>query len=259
MDSLYDQGEEAYASGDFVRALALFTEEWELGHSGDCLNYMGCCHLSLGEYPAALSCFERLRQKSPEWERPLFNLGRVYFRLGKLGKAFRYYETALRMNPASEDALYYMGTYYYEVEDYAQAQRCYEQSLKLNEAQSETHLNLGMCYVRMSDSKSALKEFERAYELDLSCYDAMRNKGLVLLGMREFKEALDAFGLAAKIQPDETECMTGIIYCHAKLKDYETALWIARKLLELEPGSDQALRFIEKLEVSVARQIHGER
>lgn len=190
VDSFYDQGEEAYASGDFVRALALFTEEWELGHSGDCLNYMG--------------------------------------------------------------------TYYYEVEDYVQAQQCYEQSLKLNEAQSETHLNLGMCYVRMSDSKSAFKEFERASELDPSCYDAVRNKGLVLLEMREFRAALDAFGLAAKIQPDETECMTGIIYCHAKLKDYETALRIARKLLELEPGSNQALRFIEKLEVSVTRQIHGE-
>lgn len=52
--------------------------------------------------------------------------------------------------------------------------------------------------------------------------------------------------------------MADIIYCHTKLKDYETALLIARKLLELEPGSTQALHFIEKLEVSVARQIHGE-
>lgn len=251
MQSLYNQGEEAYVQGDYVLALTLFRQEWERGHSGDCLNYLGCCHLSMGEYPSAITCFETLRKKSPEWERPVFNLGRVYFKMGETGKALQYYEAALAMNPGSEDAHYYMGTYYEGLQDYERARQSYEQSIRLNEGQAEPHLNLGMCYFRMSEHELALKEFERAYELDPSCYDAVRNKGFVLLRMSEIKLALDAFELAVRMKPEETECLIDIIYCNAKLGNYETALTIAYRLRELEPGNERVMRFIEKLRISL--------
>lgn len=122
-ESLYDQGEEAYVSGDYVRALELFMEEWELGRTSDCLNYIGCCCLAVGDYAAAEFYFRRLAQMSPD----------------------------------SEGALFYMGFYYYELQDYAQARRYYKQSIRLNGEQAESHLNLGMCYFKMTDGFGSVR------------------------------------------------------------------------------------------------------
>lgn len=104
VNGYYDKGEEEYISGNYSKALFIFEIEMAHRPSSDCKNYIGCCHLALGDFFNAIKCFKELINSSPKWERPVFNLGRVYLKMGEFKKAIKYLNKALEVNDQSEDA-----------------------------------------------------------------------------------------------------------------------------------------------------------
>lgn len=142
----YSLGEELYIKGNYLEAYNDFQKGYQLGiNTNDCLNYMGCCQMELGNLFEALKIFDCLIEKTA-WERPLFNKGRVYLKMGEMDKALAYFKKAERENPENPDVYYYLGVYYEKIKDYGTAQKYYQRSLELDPDQPETQLNLGvMC------------------------------------------------------------------------------------------------------------------
>lgn len=80
----YDIAENHYIKKEYHEALSYFQKSCSIKESNDSLNYIGCCYLNLGEYKTAIKIFEKIIEKSPDWERPYFNIGRVYFQKSNL-------------------------------------------------------------------------------------------------------------------------------------------------------------------------------
>ena len=114
----FKKAEDYYQRGCYTEALSIFSALNQIDESNDCLNYMGCCNLYLGNYQIAKSLLEYLSQKKPDWDRPIFNLGRVYSKLGNQVMALNCFEKAIKINPDSEDGYFYLGTYYFQANDY---------------------------------------------------------------------------------------------------------------------------------------------
>ena len=243
----YDNGEAQYIKGNYYEALHLFEKSLALKETNDCLNYIACCHLELGDFDVAANIFRKLIKACPCWERPIFNLGRVLIELENYKDALACFENAVELNPISEDAYYYLGVFYYKVKDYQKTKECYEKSLSINYEQPETHLSLGKCYYHLDMNEKALHEFDIAYNSDNNCIDAVYNKGVVLIAMEDYQEALKNLFVINKSEPDDVEVMMKIAHCYYKLKSYTDANYWVTKILTIESDHSLANKLLKRL------------
>jgi len=91
-EDYYREAEKFYAEDNYTEALNLFKKSYSIKETNDCLNYIGCCYMNLGDSLSAIRIFKELIKTCPDWERPFFNLGRAYIKLKKYKKAFRVFE-----------------------------------------------------------------------------------------------------------------------------------------------------------------------
>ncbi len=243
----YDNGEAQYIKGNYHEALSLFEKSFDLRKTNDCLNYIACCHLELGSFDVAANIFRELIKACPNWERPVFNLGRILIELENYKGALECFEKAIELNPHSEDAYYYLGVYYYKIKNYEKAKECNEKSLSINDQQSETHLNLGRCYYHLDMNEKALCEFDIAYNYDNNCIDAVFNKVVVLIAIKNYVEALENLFIINKSEPDDAEVMMNIAHCYYKLKNYTNANYWVTKILLIESEHSLANKLLQRL------------
>jgi len=247
-EEYYEQAEKQYIKRNYKEALFLFQEALKLEESNDCLNYIGCCYLELNDFKVAGELFFKLSDNNPFWERPVFNLGRVFLKSGYIEEAFVAFKEAERRNSNDEDVYYYLGVYYYKTKDYSTAKDYYEKSIAINDEQAETHLNLGRCYYHLGMNDKALKEFDSAYKYDNFCVDAIYNKGLVFMFLKNYLEALNNFINVDKRKPSDVEVMINIAYCYYKVKDLDAAKVWVNKVLAIDPQHDLGNKILKRLE-----------
>jgi len=246
-DVLYEKAEQLYEREDYKGALSLFRALNEEEYSNDCQNYIGCCYLQMENWQEAISVFNQLRESEPNWSRPVFNLGRVYYAMGDREAAFDLFDLAVFMNPYyCEDAYYYRGMYYQNSKQYDLAIEDYKFSLKIDFFQPETHLNLGCCYDAKGMTKEALEEYYIASEQDPKDANALFNIGMIQKENGQTLKALEAFLSCNELAPDDTGCLKEIVNCYYRLKDYSLAKVWNEKILALCPTDEQALVVHEK-------------
>lgn len=245
---ILDQAENFYVLRRYDKALKIFKRLYELEPTNDCLNYIGCTHLELSEYTSAIDCFETLIEKCPDWERPVFNLGRVYLKMGDNDNALKYFNRAAVINPYDEDVYYYLGVYYESVKDNDTALKQYLHSLEINYEQAEAHLNLGVCYMRQNLCREALHEFEATLYYDKTCQNTIYNQGLAYKHMKVYKHAIEKFETLYKLDPQNIEYLMYIETCYSKLGDWENARYWNNKILEIQPDNGMSLQVSQRLD-----------
>jgi len=245
----YESAEDHYEKKEYKKALALFTQLNSREQSNDCLNYIGCCNLKLGDYHVAIEIFERLIRQNPDWERPVFNLGRVYLKLELNAQALNCFKKAIIINPNNEDGFYYLGVFYFQAGNYKTAIMYYEKSLELVFNQPETHINLGICYFKEKLYEKALEELNVSLNLDSNDIDAMYNIGLINLILKNYKEALNMFLKLHSQCPEDIDYIMEIVSCYCKLGDFENGSKWNDKILQLQPDHEKALLEAKKIEI----------
>ncbi len=250
-DELYNMAEDYYVDRQYSKALKCFELANTIEKSNDCINYIGCCHIETDSLIAAEECFLRLIDKCPNWERPRFNLARVYLKKREYDKALKLLNKAELINPYNADTLFYIGIYYYAIKDYVMAQQYYLKSIAIDSESADSHLNLGMCYFRQGLFEVALEEFKVAYSLDRSNIDALYDQGLAYMYLEDYASALTKLVETNAHRPNDVECMMDICNCYNKLKDYEKLLIWNNRILALEPDNEIALRSSKRLNEKV--------
>jgi len=252
---LFQWAEDCYAEGDYKAALELFTKLSRTEETEECLNYIGCCQLCLGNYTDAIARFETLIAHNPTWIRPIFNLGRVYLALGQPEKALPLFQSAERMNAFHVDALYYLGVYYDSIKDYQTAKKYYKRSLRIQYEQSECHQNLGVCYLTEGAYALALSEFEIAYRQDASNLDALYCQAFTLMYLNRHREALVVLMELHRQRPSHTEYLKDMMHCCCKLKYKRQAMHWNRVLYKRQPENGSVLRVIARYHKKPQRKL----
>lgn len=244
-DNFYEEAENYYVNGEYSKALKLFKKCYELDEDNDSLNYIGCCYLQLNELNSATNVFSELISTCLDWERPIFNLGRVYLKKNMHTEALECFNKALVMNPNSEEIYYYLGVYSYKINDFDKAIEYYKKSLSIDNNQPEVHLNLGICYSKLGMHEIALDEIDIAYNLDNEYLDALFNKGIVCLAMKNYHKALEAFLSLDKLQPDDIENMIDIASCYYRINSLDKSLEWVEKILDQDVNNIKANKLLK--------------
>jgi len=249
----YEKAEEFYMDGKYDEALKLFTILNKGIESNDCINYMGCCNIYLKNYQKAEKSFKYLIKKAPDWERPIFNLGRIYLKLGKMKEALSCFEKAVSINPKSGDAYFYMAYYYSEIGNNKKAINYYKKSLKFDYNDAVTHQNIGLCYVAEELYDIALIECDISLNLKFN-NDTLFNKGICYFNMKEYEKSLNVFLGLYKFQQDDIQIMIIIFRCYCYLSDLMNMKKWNNKILKLQPDNERALKIKERIKQDLKKE-----
>ncbi|AAK79039.1 tetratricopeptide (TPR) repeat protein [Clostridium acetobutylicum] len=247
IEKIFEEGEEYYVNGDYNKALEYFQNGYKISKNEDFLNYIGCCYLNLNKFEEAISTFEELMQVYPEWERPVFNLGRVYLKLELYQEALDYFNKALVINPDDEDVYFYFGIYFEKKRDYKNAICCQKKSLRLNKFQPETHLHLGLCYLRTNKYNEAIVEFDMCCKQDNNCEDAIYNKAITLFCMGRYMQSLYTSLDLYKANPNDVENILNIGECYYRLGNLSYAENHFNEVLKIDSLNKVASGFLKKI------------
>ncbi len=169
---------------------------------------------------------ERLRslreaaRLEPSWDRPAFELGRIYFKRRDCDSALVWYSRVPPNRPDGPQASFETGVCHLSRNDAARAEAAFsgllERTRKTGEKDSipelpEMRNNLGVARLRLGKWNEAETEFERASALDPEEADYWVNIALAKLIGKQAAAAVAPLERARKIDPDDKEAKSLLI------------------------------------------------
>lgn len=115
-----------------------------------------------GQWPQAISAYERLIQQQPDHARAIHRLAVLHDRAGDATRSLDLYRAAARLNPRDPELLCDLGYSRYLQGDYALAERSLQLALQLNPSLTRAHNNLALVWARRGDDQRALAAFRQA-------------------------------------------------------------------------------------------------
>jgi len=169
---------------------------------------------------------ERLRllreaaRLEPAWDRPAFELGRIYFKRRDCDSALVWYSRVPPNRPDGPEASFATGVCHLARNDAARAEAAFsgllERSRKPGEKDSlpelpEMRNNLGVARLRLGKWSEAGTEFERASTLDPEEADYWVNNAIAKIIGKQAAAAVAPLERARKINPDDKEARSLLI------------------------------------------------
>lgn len=243
--SQYEEAEALYAQSRYEEALYAFQRIKDHKDNADIINYVGCCYMNINRFEQAENCFKTLQERFPEWETPLYNLGRLYLKSKELSKAEYYIRKALKINPYSSDANFYMGLYYERSCRLKDAVKFYRASLEIEES-IECHLNLSVCYKTMECFDDALIEARKAYAMDAFDADAVYNLTYILIVKKQYQEVYKILNVEHWKNSNDVGILKNFLFSAIKVCDFGMAEALAKRLIVFEPENILAIDFLNQ-------------
>lgn len=156
----------------------------------------------------------------PAWDRPAFELGRIYFKRRDCDSALVWYSRVPPNRPDGPEASFSTGVCHLARNDDARAEAAFsgllERARKTGERGSlpelpEMHNDLGVARLRLGKWSEAGTEFERASALDPEEADYWINLAIAKLIGKQAAAAMTSLERARKILPDDKEARALLI------------------------------------------------
>jgi len=216
--------------------------------SGRLLQAIGALHAAQQSFDAALEAYSARVDVTPNDADAHRTLGYLYSRLDRRDEAFAEFAIALSIAPGLSDVHVAMSQLYLKGADYEAAAGAARRAIALSPTNKQARYSLATALMRLGKPDEAKPEFD-AFERLQAEDTAASARQMTINGLR--REAADA----------------------VNTRDYERAIAVLRKALEVSPGAPGAFEVHEQLasayaalgrreeserELATARQLRGD-
>ena len=217
---------------------------------------------SSGDNEAAARFCAKLVETTPDHFEGWFNLGVAQQRRGKFEEAARAYSEAFRVRPDSAQAYVNLGIVRQEMGEFAEARKAYERALQLDASQTPALWNLALVLEQLGEPDGAEGVYVKLLEATPDCDEARFRLGFLQLQRGDFKASASAFEICLKKRSEwpEAQLNVGIAYWKQGLR--EEARTAFEAVLATQPNSADALRGLAALALEAddyqkALDLHG--
>ena len=137
--------------------------------------YLGLAYRKLGRYEEAIDAYKQTIRIKPDATEAHNNLGAAYHKLGRYQEAIEAYKQVIRINPDDADAHNNLGIAYGKLGRYREAIDACKQAIRIKPDYAEAHYNLGTTYLKIGDKGSALEEYKILKTLDAELANKLFN------------------------------------------------------------------------------------
>jgi arylsulfatase A-like enzyme/Flp pilus assembly protein TadD len=190
----------------------------------------------------AAAGFRRLIQLDPKDPKPYMNLGEISLDLRDFDAAISHLEMAIAADPEhSAVAHNLLGSAYLEKKMLEPAEREIRRSLEMRPQMPDAHYNLGLLYEEKGDLQRAAEEYRKEIEIHSAASPAYFNLALLCGKTGDRQGEIENFKEAVKAN---SQFARGYLFLAKAYLDrnenFEEAIRLARKGLELEPEAESA-------------------
>ena len=281
-DSLRIAADGIFQQGDLLTARETYQEAAQLlkttiGENNtsyaSCLNGLGACSMTLGEYEKAIEYHEQslairkefLGEKHPFYAASLNNIGSCYLLMREAKKAFGYITRALEIrrevlgeqHPDYAASLNAMGLCYWDMGDYEKSIEYSEKAVEtFREIVGDKHPSYGVCLNNLALRTKYLGDYGTAITCLTEASDAfiaslgerhpyvaatLNNLGLCYRDLGNFDKAIEYLFKASEINrtvfgdkhPDYARNLDGLALCYRGIGDYSQAIRYHEQALEI--------------------------
>jgi type IV pilus biogenesis/stability protein PilW len=214
---------------------------------------LGEAYMHQGNYTDALKELLKAEALYPNDHLLQNDLGLAYMAKKRFENAKNSFKKAIELKPEYAPAKNNLGTVFLALEEWDTAIDIFEEVLgDLLYATPHYPLsNLGLAYYHKGAFRRAEAYYSKALEIDPDFVLALHGLGKTYLALNDNIAAISSFEKAIQKAPKFTELYLDIGTAYQQSKQYKSALFAYRKVLELEPGSqlaEKAGKEIKKLE-----------
>jgi arylsulfatase A-like enzyme/Tfp pilus assembly protein PilF len=194
------------------------------------------------KYDEAIAGFDRIVQIDSRDPKPHVNLGAIYTEIKEYDNAIAHLEQAIVIDPEHNAMAHnLLGSVYLEQKMLEPAEEEFRVALKMRPRIPDAHYNLGVLYEEKGDLKEAMEEYKKEIEIHPNAYPAhfnlallYRKMGLLRDQIRGLREAIDSNKNFSRAY-----LFLAKAYCDLN-ENYDEAISLAKKGLELDPEADSA-------------------
>jgi tetratricopeptide (TPR) repeat protein/uncharacterized RDD family membrane protein YckC len=189
-------------------------------------------------WSAALTYFQKAKEKDSQNADVWFYLGYCYDELGRWQDAIESYKQAIRIKPDYALAHYNLGVAYDKLGRYQDAIESSKQAIRIKPDYAEAHYNLGYCYGSLGRWQDAIESFKQAIRIKPDYAEAHCYLGVAYGKLGHWQEAMEPYKQAIRIKPDYAEAHYNLGYCYDELGRYQDAIESYKQAIRIKPDAE---------------------
>jgi tetratricopeptide (TPR) repeat protein len=195
-----------------------------------------------GNYSKALSIFREIKNKQKKNPELFFLMGSALFNLDSLDAANIEFTQARELDEKNPQIYISIGDIYFKQNIAPAAIEQYKKAIEFNNGLIEAHIKLGDTYKKMKKWNDAVSEYLVAIQLDSTNSNLYSEVSKIYIKANQYKNASKILKKLTELKPHSLEVQSAYMKCLFEIKDYETVVIVADKVISLDSANVEAFR-----------------
>ncbi len=246
--------EEFLAAGNYQKAMEHVEQALRIKSTPRGLKIKARILNALGKYDEAVSILTGVLESNVRDDEAWFILAEVLENMGREEEAEEAYGQCVRFNPRNLGCWLNRGNILFSMGKLDEALLCYEKALSIRQDVPDAWNNRGIVLKHLGKYDEAMRSYNAALKYDPDFARAYLNKAILFFDMRRYEEAENAaYEYLKREEGEEGYLLLANIYLKRQMLG--KAEEMARRALEINPGSIEARKILRKITGGKARDV----
>ena len=246
--------EEFLAAGNYQKAMEHVEQALRIKSTPRGLKIKARILNALGKYDEAVSILTGVLESNVRDDEAWFILAEVLENMGREEEAEEAYGQCVRFNPRNLGCWLNRGNILFSMGKLDEALLCYEKALSIRQDVPDAWNNRGIVLKHLGKYDEAMRSYNAALKYDPDFARAYLNKAILFFDMRRYEEAENAaYEYLKREEGEDGYLLLANIYLKRQMLG--KAEEMARRALEINPGSIEARKILRKITGGKARDV----
>ena len=186
-----------------------------------------------------ITLWEDCVKKSPNKNRPHYNLGLNYYNKGRYQESVEAYKKAIHIKPNEPDFYNNLGQAHRALRSYHEAIEAYQKAIQIKPNYSFALINLGETYIEMGRYQEAIETLKKAIQLKPNDAGIYQNMGVAYRKIGRYREAIEAYQEAIRLKPDSSDAYNNLGLAYYSLNRCQEATEAFKNAIRLKPNDEE--------------------
>ena len=210
--------------------------------------YLGLAYFRMNKFYEAEEALKEYIAAYPQDSKGHMTLAQAYEKDGKFQNAINEYIAVNSVFPNNPAAFNYLGNAYAQFNKTNEAISAYLSSINLYPIEPTVYNNMANLYSKIKNMDSSIVYYQMALHynplLTLACF----NLGNAYLAIGKDDEAEKCFNRVLELEPSNSSSYGNLSIIYQKKKDFNKAIFYAKKMLEINPNDPNGQKLLKSLE-----------